>query len=95
MADNREQVYRGAETAPDLYVNSVQFGATPYELRMQMGILEAADADKVVTRVSAKVFMSWAHVKVFSDLLSKNVASFEALNGPITLPETAVDKPKE
>lgn len=83
----RQQIYKGTETAPTLYINSVQIGQSQFDLRLIMGVLEEANDERVVTRVNVAVYMTIQHAKIFAGLLNKQLEKFEEANGPIVLPK--------
>ena len=83
----KQDVYLQGENIPTFYVNSVQVAYSPFDVRMMMGTIEDADEAKVTTKVSVKIYMSFAHAKIFSTLLQTQLAKIEATLGPIQLPE--------
>lgn len=58
------------DTAPILYVNSVQIAQSQYDLRLTVGSLDVADETRIVTRVSAIVYMTFQHTKILAELLT-------------------------
>lgn len=90
----REQIYKNLEDAPTIYVNSIQVAQSPFDLRLVMGVLEAADTEKIVTRVNATVFMSMQHAKVFVGLLQKHMEKYKSIHGTINI-DRGQDRPVE
>jgi hypothetical protein len=91
----REQIYNNMDTAPILYVNSVQIAQSQFDIRLMVGSLDVADDTRIVTRVSAIVYMTVQHAKILTDLLTKHIAKYEAVNGPIVLHQIKSDESTE
>lgn len=66
----RAQIYRGGESAPTLYVNSIRLTGTTWDLRMRCCLVESADDEKVINNVVANIFMTPQHAKELRDLLA-------------------------
>jgi hypothetical protein len=81
----RREDYLNLDTAPSIYVNSVQIAQTAFDLRLVVGLLTAADDEKIVTKVEAVVFMSHQHAKVMYELLKKHIERYESLHGPLSI----------
>lgn len=82
----REEVFIQTNDTPTLYANSVQIAFSPFDIRLLLGTIEEADENKLVTKVSAKIYMSFVHAKIFADTLNTQLAKIESTFGPITLP---------
>lgn len=75
--ETRKPEERGLDTAATLYANSVNIGASPWDLRFRFGQIEEADDTHLVIRQLATVYMSPQHAKAFAALLNQKIAEFE------------------
>jgi len=69
-----------SEGAQLIYVNWVRMNATPFELGIDVGY---SDEPGPPGAHPARLLMSWEHAKAMADLLSRNIAEYEAQAGVI------------
>jgi Protein of unknown function (DUF3467) len=70
---------------PILYANQVYMASTPWDIQMIFGRIQGLGVGKAETEQLVNIVMSPAHAKVMSQILSRQVAIYEAQYGPIVV----------
>jgi hypothetical protein len=79
--------YLGSEGAPSLYVNSVEMGASAWDVRVKLGEAFGQYADgRPIVKHLATLVMSPAHAKAMMEALQITVKTWEDKFGEIDLP---------
>ena len=67
---------------PELYTNSAECYITPYDFLIRFGLTDENGA-----KPQLNVRMSPLHMKIFADMLDKNIAEYEKKMGEIIVPK--------
>jgi len=69
------------------YANQIEVGHTAFDLRIAFGELLGIVDGKLTLEQRVQVTLPWLQAKLLARLLTKVVAKFEEVNGPIKLPK--------
>src|SRR6476620_10879880 len=92
MPQPRKTEYNGADTAPVFYCNSAQILRSNFDFRILVAVIQKADDTEVVSTITAQIYMSPQHAKVFAKLITGQVEAHEQQFGPIAVEPTGTAK---
>lgn len=70
-------------SVPSYYSNSIDLGVSASEFRIRLGEVMEANAEKIVVKHLATLWLSPAHAKEIAKLLTDHVTQYEEKYGPI------------
>src|SRR5260370_630066 len=80
---NRPTEHTRSDSFVSGYSNSVQLEVTPWDFKFNFGEIVEATEQQLRVRLWVAIYMSPQHAKVLSEVLAKNVATYESKFGKI------------
>ena len=65
---------------PTYYVNNVEMGISPWDMRFRVGQIVTADEKELAIKNVATIYMSIEHARIFVQKAQESIAAWDAMN---------------